>query len=168
MELSDWDRRQRREGSQYRVCNQGGDHCRQPEFHLPGAVRMWGVGGSTEQVPPAGRGSTGIYPPVPTCHWARAASSSINSSILWLALNAGQACSWGQKKSLELEVGRCLQWAFSGERRAVREDVDEAPLWLLQVTNLEGEAGGGPAICLASCWVLSLYNFTAKLSRVAP
>ena len=41
-----------REGSQYRVCKQGGDHYRQPEFQLTGAVWMWGMEGSTEQVPP--------------------------------------------------------------------------------------------------------------------
>ena len=33
----------------------------------------------------------------------------------------------------------------------MQEDVDEAPGWLLRVTDLEGEPGGGPAICLASC-----------------
>ena len=50
-------------------CNQGGDHCRQPVSSHWGCPDA-GVGGCTEQVPPAGRGSAGIYPPVPTCHWA--------------------------------------------------------------------------------------------------
>lgn len=86
------------------------------------------LGGGTEHMPPVGRGSRGIYPPIRTV---------IGWGLLWWALplqlcglpwtwvkHAPEARKGASRKELQLQV---FAVNIFGKRRSVKEDVDGIP-----------------------------------------